>query len=407
MLTGKKIILGVSGGIAAIKIPLLIRELRRNGVEVYVVMTKAAAEFVTPLSLSALSLHPVVVDIFPKQNTEIVETSTWHIHLAESADCMLIAPATANTIAKIAHGYSDDALSTLAIALRSPLILAPSMDGEMWMNQAVQKNVTTLKEFGCFILPPEEGALASGLTGIGRLPDIEVIIKYLDDVLSKNTQDFSSKNVLITAGPTYEPIDAVRFIGNRSSGKMGFALASAASIRGANVTLISGTTHLSTPRNVRRINVETAEEMFHAVKEQHKKNDIIIMSAAVSDFTPINVALSKIKKESISGEEISLRLKKTMDILKFIGENKRKNTFLAGFALETENLIANGKKKLLEKKLDMIICNNANVQGAGFSIDTNVVSVITNKGEVVKLPQMHKFDVANEILNHISREMND
>jgi phosphopantothenoylcysteine decarboxylase/phosphopantothenate--cysteine ligase len=407
MLSGKKIIIGISGGIAAIKIPLFIRELRRNGVEVFVVMTKAAAEFVTPLSLSALSLHPVVVDIFPSQKNMSVHADTWHIHLAESADAMCIAPATANTIAKIAHGFSDDALSTMAIALRTPLILAPSMDGEMWMNAAVQKNIATLKERGCFIIPPEKGALASGLTGIGRLPEIDSLVRALDKILSAHTQNLRNKNVLITAGPTHEPIDAVRYISNRSSGKMGFALATAAAHRGANVTLISGPTHLTTPYNVRRINVETASEMLNAVQKEYKKSEIIIMSAAVADFTPRDVYSKKIKKDFYSNEEMTIALKQTEDILRFVGKNKKKNTFLVGFALETDNLIAHGRKKLSEKNLDLIVCNNAFQEGAGFSVETNIVTLIDKKGKIISLPCMQKYDVASEILNHIVQQHND
>jgi len=397
VLKNKKILLGISGGIAAIKIPLLVRELKRQGCEVKVVMTKAAKEFVTPLSLSILSKNKVLIETFPNQNETSVDFSTWHINLASWADIMLVAPATANTLAKIAHGIADDALTTTILALRSPLAICPTMDGEMWYNANTKKNISLLKEQGCFILPPEEGELASGLIGVGRLPENSTIISFLQKILSYAYKDFSKKKILITAGPTYEPIDPVRYIGNRSSGKMGFALANAVSLRGGEVTLITGPTYLQTPRNVERKNIETTDQMFNEVKKHSKNKDAIIMCAAVSDFTPKVKLNQKIKKEKFASSSFTLELKKTEDILKYVGINKSKKTILVGFALETENEIGNAKKKLKEKRLDFIVSNKP----SAFGTDTNQVSIISKTGEKESLPLLEKFDVANEVLNRV------
>jgi len=405
VLHGKKIILGVSGGIAAIKIPILLRSLRKEDADVYVIMTKAAREFVTPLSLSVLSQHPVICDMFTEQNVSFVDASTWHIQLAMSADAMMIAPATANILAKLAHGIADDALTTLVLALRCPLVLCPSMDDEMWKNSVTQKNISLLKEQGHFILFPESGELASGLVGMGRLPETETMVKFLSSVLKNSYRDFENKKILITAGPTYESIDPVRFIGNRSSGKMGFALANAAQIRGGKVTLISGPTHLQTPQNIHRINIETANEMMHQVIVNAKKSDIVIMAAAVADFTVKNQYSKKIKRERKLFERFYIELESTNDILRLLGEQKKlkkTKTILVGFALETENVIDNAMQKLHSKNLDIIVSNNALEKDAGFNADTNRVTIISKNGKTETLPLMEKFDVANEILNRIS-----
>ena len=316
---------------------------------------------------------------------------------ASWADIMLVAPATANTLAKIAHGIADDALTTTILALRSPLAICPTMDGEMWYNANTKKNISLLKEQGCFILPPEEGELASGLIGVGRLPENSTIISFLQKILSYAYKDFSKKKILITAGPTYEPIDPVRYIGNRSSGKMGFALANAVSLRGGEVTLITGPTYLQTPRNVERKNIETTDQMFNEVKKHSKNKDAIIMCAAVSDFTPKVKLNQKIKKEKFASSSFTLELKKTEDILKYVGINKSKKTILVGFALETENEIGNAKKKLKEKRLDFIVSNKP----SAFGTDTNQVSIISKTGEKESLPLLEKFDVANEVLNRV------
>jgi phosphopantothenoylcysteine decarboxylase/phosphopantothenate--cysteine ligase len=401
----KKIILGVSGGIAAIKVPLLLRALRKENADVHVIMTKAAREFITPLSLSVLSQHPVICEMFTEQNASFVDASTWHIHLALSADAMLIAPATANILAKLAHGIADDALTTLALSLRCPLLLCPSMDDEMWKNTITQKNISLLQERGNFILFPEAGELASGLVGMGRLPETEVIMKFLEKVFSNSHRDFVGTKILVTAGPTYEFIDPVRFIGNRSSGKMGFALATASQLRGGDVTLISGPTHLQTPKNVHRVNVESAEEMMKQVIANFKESDIVIMAAAVSDFSVKNQHVQKIKRERWLSERLFIELESTKDILQYLGEQKKlqkKKAILVGFALETENEIENAKKKIVSKHLDMIVCNSAREQDAGFYADTNRVTIISKNGKTKSLPLMEKFDVANEILNSIS-----
>ncbi|MBS4027268.1 MAG: bifunctional phosphopantothenoylcysteine decarboxylase/phosphopantothenate--cysteine ligase CoaBC [Ignavibacteriales bacterium] len=401
MLAGKHILLGVTGGIAAIKIPLLIREFKKQKADVRVVMSRAAKEFVTPLSLSTLSGHTVITEMFPEQTAPSVASSTWHIELGMWADVTLIAPATANFLAKLSHGIADDALSTLMVALRCPVILSPAMDDEMWRNPITQRNISSLKEVGYCVLPPEEGELASGLIGMGRLPEIPSLVQFTNKILEKSNRDFHKKKILITAGPTYEPIDAVRFISNRSSGRMGFALANASALRGADVTLISGPSNLQTPRNVKRVDVETSEEMFNAVTQYFSKSDVIIMSAAVSDFTPVKSFPRKLKKENISSDTFSLELKKNKDILTHLGQKKRKGQFLVGFALETDNELANAKRKLQEKNLDLIVCNNPLEEGAGFTVETNKVTLIDKNGKIEKFPVLQKFDVANEILDSV------
>jgi phosphopantothenoylcysteine decarboxylase/phosphopantothenate--cysteine ligase len=311
---------------------------------------------------------------------------------------MLVAPATANTIAHLAHGYAEDVVGATVLALRCPLIVAPAMDLDMWENEATQNNLTTLQSRGHFIIPPERGELASGLSGMGRLAEPETIVKFVDDIVNKTPRDLKKKKILITAGPTHEPIDPVRFIGNRSSGKMGFALANAAALRGAEVTLVAGPVSLATPKNVNRIDIETAEQMYAAVMANAKKHDIIIMSAAVADYSPVSIEKEKIKKKDV---ELSLQLRSTPDILKVLGEKKTKKQILVGFALETTNELANAKEKLKKKNLDLIVLNSTKDKGATFGVDTNIVTLIDAKGTVNKLPKMSKFDVAVEILDKI------
>jgi phosphopantothenoylcysteine decarboxylase/phosphopantothenate--cysteine ligase len=398
MLKGKNIILGITGGIAAYKTPWLVRELKKAGAEVKVVMTESAREFVTPLTLSTVSGHEVVVGMFPNQGTPTVQAGTWHIYMAQWADAMLVAPATANTIAKIAHGFADSAVTSLVLALRSPLILAPAMDLDMWEHPLTQNNIAILKEMGCFVLPPDTGELASGLVGAGRLPEIDAIVKFVDGVVGKTYRDLKGKKILVTAGPTYEPLDPVRFVGNRSSGKMGFAIATAAALRGADVTLVSGPVHLTTPRNVKRVDVETAEQMADAVARHARHASVVVMSAAVADFTPTKTAAQKIKK---NGGELTLALSPTVDILASLGKHKN-GKVLVGFALETTDGVKNAKEKLQKKNLDFIVLNNPTDEGAAFGGDTNVVTLIDRKGKTEKLPKMSKFDVATEILNRVS-----
>ncbi|HEV8537939.1 MAG TPA: bifunctional phosphopantothenoylcysteine decarboxylase/phosphopantothenate--cysteine ligase CoaBC [Bacteroidota bacterium] len=404
MLKNKHIIVGVTGGIAAYKIPMLVREFRKAGAGVKVVMSEAAKEFVSPLTLSTLSNNDVIIGTFPGTRSNVLDAKTWHINLGQWGDVMVIAPATANVLAKLAHGYSDDAVSTLALALRCPLLLSPSMDVDMWEHPATQENVTRLREMGCIVLPPEGGELASGLVGAGRLPEIAEILRSVERVLDSARLDLKGRNILVTAGPTYEPIDPVRFIGNRSSGKMGFALANASAQRGASVTLVTGRVHLPTPKHVKRIDVETAEQMYRAVMRQQKKADAIIMSAAVADFTPVTTSVKKIKKFQADGRAMSIELKKTRDVLQELGA-KNSRSVLVGFALETDHGVENATRKLKEKKLDLIVLNNPREEGAGFDVDTNVVTIISKNGRVEKLKKMPKYDAAQEILNRVARLM--
>jgi len=363
-------------------------------------MTESATEFIPALTLSTLSGNGVIIGSFPQEIDHHLNAGTWHIELAQWADVMLIAPATANTIAKIAHGYADNAVTTLALAMRCPVILSPSMDSDMWFRTTTQANVSTLRELGFSILPPSAGALASGLAGPGRLPDLSLIQGTIETILHSAHRDLAGKKILVSAGPTHEPIDPARFISNRSSGKMGFALATAAAHRGAEVTLIAGPVHLLTPRNVKRIDVETAEQMFRALMKHQKEKDVIIMAAAVADFTPIHYTSKKIKKEAHPNGAISFELKKTKDILRQLGEMKTKSV-LVGFALETEHEIAYAKKKIKEKNCDLVVVNNPKIDGAGFETDTNIVSIISKRGNIARLKKMSKYDVANEILNRV------
>ena len=402
MLKGKNILIGVTGGIAAYKIPSLIRGITKEGGRVRVVMTESAKEFVTPLTLSTLSGNEVVVGTFPEETTNTINGSTWHVTLSQWADAMLIAPATANTIAKLAHGYADNAVTTLALALRCPLVISPSMDVDMWRHPTTEANLASLREQGCIILPPEQGELASGLIGPGRLPELDIIIKAIANVLSKRGRDLKGKKILITAGPTHEAIDPVRYLGNRSSGKMGFAIANAAALRGADVTLVSGPVHLQTPRNVKRVDVESAQQMYRAVIKHIKNADAVVMAAAVADFTPTTPSPIKIKKSELDGSALKIELKKTNDILQHLSHGKRRSV-LVGFSLETHREFYHAKKKLKEKKLDMIVMNNPLHNGAGFGTETNIVTIISKNGKAEKLAKMQKFDVANEILNRISR----
>jgi phosphopantothenoylcysteine decarboxylase/phosphopantothenate--cysteine ligase len=400
MLGGKHIVLGVTGGIAAYKSAFLVREFVRAGAEVQVVMTHSATHFITPLTLSTLSKRHVMLGMFPPAGEQAAGGWTAHIDLARWADVLLIAPATAHTIARIAHGLADDFLTTLIVAFHAPIVVAPAMDADMYLNPLTQQNLLTLRESGCFVIDPESGELASGLTGPGRLPDIERLVRFIDDLLDKVHQDLRGRKVLVTAGPTFESIDPVRYIANRSSGKMGFAFANAAALRGAEVTLVSGPVHLGTPRNTRRIDVVTAQEMKSAVQTEFGKADLVIMAAAVSDFSPASPSGRKIKREEQPEDLLTLSLKRNPDILKGLGEQKTRQV-LVGFALETADGVPNARKKLAAKHLDAIVLNNPEVEGAGFGSDTNIVTVVTPDGKIDPLPRMSKFDVANAVLNRV------
>lgn len=400
MLRSKHILVGVTGGIAAYKIGYLVRDLRKAGADVKVVMTEAATKFVAPLTFSALSGHEVACDLWSINQSTGSDIGTQHIALATWADVYVIAPASANTMAKLTYGLSDNLLTIVALASRCPIVLAPTMDADMYLNPATQHNVSKLQERGYFVVPPEEGELASGLRGPGRLPEIQVILDTIESVLDKSVQDLKGTKFLVTAGPTYEAIDPVRFIGNRSSGKMGFAIANAAALRGADVTLIAGPVHLETPLNVKRIDVESADQMLEAVLKQAGPSNAVIMAAAVADFTPRSPAKNKIKKDAAK-KELSLTLAGTTDILMTLSQKKKKGTLLVGFALETENEVRNAKEKLKKKGLDLIVLNSLKDKGAGFGSDTNVVTILDKKGNAEKLPILTKFGVATEILNRL------
>ncbi|MCL4538203.1 MAG: bifunctional phosphopantothenoylcysteine decarboxylase/phosphopantothenate--cysteine ligase CoaBC [Bacteroidetes bacterium] len=399
-LTGKRIILGVCGSIAAYKSAFLLRELQGRGAEVRVVMTPSAAEFVAPLTFSALSHNQVYMEMFPDRKHSSA-VGTWHIDLGLWADAMLVAPITASTIAKIAQGISDNFLTSIVLALRAPLIIAPAMDADMYIHPATTSNIAKLKERGVVVVEPEEGELASGLSGVGRLADVTGIVREVERFFEGHHLDLARRKILVTAGPTQEPIDAVRFISNRSSGKMGFAVASAAANRGADVKLITGPVALETPRNVRRVNVSTADQMFEAVAGEIEWCDALIMTAAVADYKVLNPPDRKIKKTEFVQGTPRIELAENVDILKSVAPRKGRRVFV-GFALETDDTIANAKKKLVSKSLDLIVVNNPRVEGAGFGTDTNRVAILSEKDQdAVELPLLSKYDVAMNILDRI------
>ncbi len=400
MLNGRQIVVGVTGGIAAYKIPLLVREFVKRGASVRVLMTESAAEFVTPLTLSTLSGTDAIVGTFPAAGSGHTG-KTWHIDIARKSDILVIAPATANVIAKLANGIADDAVTTLALAFRANILVCPAMDFDMWEHDATRRNVSTLLEMGYDVLPPEEGELASGLSGPGRLPEPERIAGAAEAIVTGSRRDLAGVNLLVTAGPTHEPIDPVRFIGNRSSGRMGYAIAAAAAKRGAKVTLVSGPVHLAVPRGVTRIDAATAAGMYAEVLKQSRRSDAIVMAAAVADFTPASVSPKKIKKSAAGkGGTFSLELKPTKDILMALAASKRRQP-VVGFALETHDEVKNARRKLKEKKLDLLVLNNPLKPGAGFGGDTNVVTLFRKNGSAQTLPRLSKFEAANEILDRL------
>lgn len=395
-LSNKKILLGVTGCIAAYKSCLIVRDLIKRGAEVKVVMTPSATEFISPLTLATLSRNEVIVNTFPPSQKDGTKLSTWHIDYSLWADLMLIAPATINTIAKISYGFADNALTTLVTALRCPLIIAPAADVDMYTNPVNKENLHKLEKLGHFIIHPESGELASGLSGEGRLADTNKIIDAVELILSGYSKDLTGKKILVSAGPTYEDIDPVRFIGNRSSGKMGYAIAKAAFLRGADVTLISGPSSQNVYPEIKKTNVRSAVEMQKAVNKEINKNELLIMSAAVSDFRPSKELSNKIKKEKGS---IDLKLEMNPDILSSIIAIKIK---VVGFALETQNELANAKKKLKEKQLDMIVLNSPGKE-SGFEVDSNKVTIIKPEGKPVNFPLLSKFQVANKILSEVKK----
>ena len=393
MLKGRRIVLGVTGGIAAYKAAELVRELIRAEAQVYVIMTRSAQEFVTPLTFQTLSGHPVATELF-----HLFEASEiGHIALADRAEILVIAPATANLIGKIASGIADDMLSTVVMATKSPVLLAPAMNVHMWENPILQENIAKLRAKGYHFVEPESGELACGYEGKGRLAEIPTIVEAIRSVLSP--KDFEGQTVLVTAGPTQEAIDPVRFITNRSSGKMGLALARAAQRRGAKVILVRGPSDLSPPPGMKCLLVRSAEEMRQAVLASLEESTILFMAAAVSDYRPKKIAPQKIKK---LGDETSLLLERTPDILLEAGKRKDQRIFV-GFAAETENLLRNAKEKLKKKNLDLIVANDISQPGAGFEVDTNIVSIIHRSGKIEKLPQMTKEELADQVLDRVIR----
>lgn len=397
MLRSKCVVIGVSGGIAAYKTANLVSYLVKHGVEVHVIMTKNATNFITPTTFEVLSGNKCIVDTFDRGFTFEVE----HISLAKKADLILIAPATANIIAKLSAGIADDMLTTTVLAAKCPILVAPAMNTNMYEHITVRNNLEKLSSYGYEIIEAASGRLACGDVGKGKLADIEVLFAHIVKNIAYE-KDLAGKNVLITAGPTIEKIDPVRFISNHSSGKMGIELAKAAAYRGAKVRLILGKTALKRPEFVDIVDVVSAQDMYEAVKEFASDSDIIIKSAAVADYRPYDVADEKMKK---SDGELSIRLERTTDILKYLGENKKDNQFLCGFSMETSNLIENSKLKLEKKNLDMIVANNLKEEGAGFAKDTNKVSIIT-KEDIIQTEVLSKKEVAHKILDEIIKYSN-
>jgi phosphopantothenoylcysteine decarboxylase/phosphopantothenate--cysteine ligase len=412
-LSGRHLLLGVTGSIAAYKAAPLVRLLTTAGAEVRVLMTSSAVEFVTPLTLGTLSGHEVLTDVFPDDGEE---DGTWtkHVTLGEWADLFVVAPATAQTIAKLAHGFCDSMLTATALSARCPLLVCPAMDREMYRHPTVQANLERLREIGYEVLPAEHGELASGLVGQGRMPEPATIRARVAERLSASaeappangrpsTEDasLSGSSVLVTAGPTHEPLDPVRVFTNRSTGTMGYALAEAAAARGADVVLVTGPTALSPPEGVTVVRVQSAEEMHEAVQARRDDADYVFGAAAVADYTPADPSPSKRKK---TDEELVLHLRRTPDILKTVGRHRRPDQVLVGFALETDDGLENARRKLAEKNLDWIVLNNPTEAGAGFGPSTNRVTLLSRDGTTEALPLLPKSDVAEALLDRVLQQ---
>lgn len=392
MLKGKKIVLGVTGGIAVYKAVDLVSRLRKQGAEVRVVMTEHAQEFVTPLTFKEISANPVATSMWNANQEFNVE----HIALANWADAFLVAPATANIIAKMACGLADDLLSTTLLAAQAPIVVCPAMNTGMYENVATQENLAKLASRGITIMPPGVGMLACGVSGAGRLPEPQQIVEFMNSFFAKLEGDMRGLRVLVTAAGTREPIDPVRFVGNRSSGKMGYAVAQMAAERGAEVLLVTGPSALAIPANVNAIKVETTQEMLDACLKAYADVDIVIKAAAVADYRPHDVADQKIKKKT--DDALTIVMDKNPDILKTLGAVKEKQV-LIGFAAETQNLLENARDKVVKKNLDMIVANDVTAAGAGFNTDTNIVKFLYANGDVRALEQMPKTEVAMNILD--------
>lgn len=387
-LQGKTIVLGISGGIAAYKMPNVAHALAKRGADVHVLMTKNATEFIAPLVFETLTNRRCIVDTFDRN----FQYDVAHVSLANAADLMLIAPATANVLAKLAHGLADDMLTTVTLAAHCPKLVAPAMNTHMLENPITQDNLKTLTQYGFTVIPSGSGLLACGDTGSGRLPDEQTLVDYVDRALFA-PRDLAGKKVVVTAGATQEPMDPVRYITNHSTGKMGYAIARACMLRGADVTLLTAPTALRPVPFVKTVPFTTAESLFEAVKAYAMDADALIMAAAVADYRPVNVADEKIKKKD---GDLTLPLARTQDILAWVGAHKPEKLFVCGFSMETENLLENSAAKLQRKNMDMIVANNLKTPGAGFGVDTNVVTILTREG-TEPLPLQSKDDVAMHI----------
>ena len=397
MLKGKTVVLAVSGSIAAYKIASLASALKKLHANVQVLMTKNAVNFINPITFESLTGNKCLVDTFDRNFQYSVE----HVALAKQADVVLVAPASANVIGKIAHGIADDMLTTTVMACKCKKIIAPAMTTNMFDNPILQDNLKILEHYGYEVISPAVGYLACGDTGAGKMPEPELLLQYILREIAYE-KDMQGKRVLVTAGPTQESIDPVRFITNHSTGKMGYAIAKMCMLRGAEVTLVSGPTSIAKPEFVHVVDVVTAKEMYEEVTKRAKHQDIIIKAAAVPDYRPKSVSSEKMKKKD---DDLAIPMERTDDILKFLGEHKKEHQFLCGFSMETENMLENSRKKLEKKHLDMIVANNLKVEGAGFAGDTNVVTIITGQEEV-SLGKMTKEETALRILDEILKATN-
>lgn len=397
MLKGKTVVLAVSGSIAAYKIASLASALKKLHANVQVLMTKNAVNFINPITFESLTGNKCLVDTFDRNFQYSVE----HVALAKQADVVLVAPASANVIGKIAHGIADDMLTTTVMACKCKKIIAPAMNTNMFDNPILQDNLKILEHYGYEVISPAVGYLACGDTGAGKMPEPELLLQYILREIAYE-KDMQGKRVLVTAGPTQESIDPVRFITNHSTGKMGYAIAKMCMLRGAEVTLVSGPTSIAKPEFVHVVDVATAKEMYEEVTKRAKDQDIIIKAAAVADYRPKSVSSEKMKKKD---DDLAIPMERTDDILKFLGEHKKEHQFLCGFSMETENMLENSRKKLEKKHLDMIVANNLKVEGAGFAGDTNVVTIITEQEEV-SLGKMTKEETALRILDEILKATN-
>ncbi len=392
MLKGKTVLLGVTGSIAAYKIASLASALKKLHADVHVLMTQNATNFINPITFESLTGNKCLVDTFDRNFQFQVE----HVSIAKKADVVMIAPASANVIGKLAHGIADDMLTTTVMACKCKKYISPAMNTNMFENPIVQDNLKTLEHYGYEVIQPANGYLACGDTGAGKMPEPETLLAYIEKEIARE-KDLQGKKILVTAGPTQEAIDPVRYITNHSSGKMGYAIAKAAMLRGAEVTLVSGHTAIEAPLFVNVVPIVTAKDMFEAVTGISNEQDIIIKAAAVADYRPAVVSSEKVKKKE---GQMSIELERTDDILKYLGENKREGQFLCGFSMETQNMISNSRAKLERKNLDMVAANNVKEAGAGFQGDTNVLTLITQKEET-SLPLMSKEDAANKLLDKI------